>query len=156
MQNRRVAALAIAAVFPVAGLLAAPYAEVADWIPLDDPEVVALAATIDAAGVHGVPDIELREDHNYARTSAEVAPYRDVKPWKENFLLQMAYNGPGRGTPEPATLESVKIGFIGPIEATVSVATGGRSHEEALGIPMLQGSRLAIEEWNARGGYRPR
>ena len=38
----------------------------------------------------------------------------------------------------------------------MSIATGGKSHEEALGVPMLQGSRLAIEEWNARGGYRKR
>ena len=45
-----------------------------------------------------------------------------------------------------------KIGFIGPIMSTVSVATGGKSHEEALGVPMLQGARLAIEEWNAKGG----
>ena len=50
----------------------------------------------------------------------------------------------------------MKVGFIGPIQSTVSIATGGRSHEEALGIPMLQGSRLALEEWNARGGYRKR
>jgi ABC-type branched-subunit amino acid transport system substrate-binding protein len=36
---------------------------------------------------------------------------------------------------------------------TVSVATGGASHEEALGIAMLRACRLAIEEANARGGY---
>jgi ABC-type branched-subunit amino acid transport system substrate-binding protein len=53
-------------------------------------------------------------------------------------------------------VDSVKIGFIGPIVPTVSGATGGKSHEEALGIPMLQGSRLAVEEWNARGGYLKR
>jgi ABC-type branched-subunit amino acid transport system substrate-binding protein len=40
--------------------------------------------------------------------------------------------------------------------ATVSVATGGKSHEEPLGIKMLQGSRLAIEQANARGGYLKR
>ena len=50
----------------------------------------------------------------------------------------------------------MKIGFIGPIMSTVSVATGGKSHEEALGIQMLQGAKLAIEEWNARGGYLQR
>ena len=86
----------------------------------------------------------------------DVEPFRGVKPWKENFLLQMAYRGPGRGLPEPEDLETVKVGFIGPIMATVSVATGGKSHEEDLGIPMLQGSRLAVEEWNARGGYLKR
>ena len=37
---------------------------------------------------------------------------------------------------------------------TVSVATGGKSHnEEALGIAMLRAIRLAIEEANAKGGY---
>jgi len=133
-----------------------PTAEGPDWIPLDDPEVLDLVARIDAAGVHGVPEVDLQKDDNYAATSVDVEPFRGVKPWKENFLLQMAYRGPGRGLPEPEDLETVKVGFIGPIMATVSVATGGKSHEEALGIPMLQGSRLAVEEWNARGGYLER
>jgi branched-chain amino acid transport system substrate-binding protein len=127
-----------------------------DWIPLDDPKVLDLAAKIEAAGTYGVPDIELQKDDNYAHTSVDVEPFRGVRPWKENFLLQMAYRGPGRGLPEPQDLETVKVGFIGPIMATVSVATGGKSHEESLGIPMLQGSRLAVEEWNARGGYLKR
>jgi ABC-type branched-subunit amino acid transport system substrate-binding protein len=48
------------------------------------------------------------------------------------------------------------MGFIGPIMSTVSVATGGKSHEEPLGIQMLQGARLAIEEANASGGYLKR
>jgi ABC-type branched-subunit amino acid transport system substrate-binding protein len=39
---------------------------------------------------------------------------------------------------------------------TVSVATGGASHEEALGIAMLRACRLAIEEANAKGGYLKR
>ena len=68
----------------------------------------------------------------------------------------MEYAGAGRGKPEPEQLDTVKIGFIGPIMPTVSVATGGKSHEEALGVTMLQGSQLAIEEWNARGGYLKR
>jgi ABC-type branched-subunit amino acid transport system substrate-binding protein len=68
----------------------------------------------------------------------------------------MEYTGPGRSIPEPEKLESVKLGFIGPIMSTVSVATGGKSHGEALGIQMLRGSRLAIEEANARGGYLDR
>jgi ABC-type branched-subunit amino acid transport system substrate-binding protein len=40
--------------------------------------------------------------------------------------------------------------------ATVSVATGGASHGEALGIQMLRGTVLAIDEANARGGYLKR
>ena len=56
----------------------------------------------------------------------------------------------------PEDVETVKVGFIGPIMQTVSVATGGASHEEALGIPMMQGCRLAVEQWNERGGYLKR
>ncbi len=65
----------------------------------------------------------------------------------------MEYTGPGRAMPEPADVKTVKIGFIGPIRPTVSVATGGKSHEESLGTKMLQGAQLAIDEANARGGY---
>ena len=54
-------------------------------------------------------------------------------------------------------MDTVKIGFLGPIMPTVSVATGGKSHnEEALGIAMLRACRLAIEEANAKGGYLKR
>ena len=127
-----------------------------DWIPLDDPEVLELMELIDAAGAHGTPDVPLQKDDNYALTSVDVEPFRGVKPWKENFLLQMQYYGAGRSIPEPEGLETVKVGFIGPIMATVSVATGGKSHEEALGVPMLQGVRLAVEQWNEWGGYLKR
>ena len=127
-----------------------------DWIPLDDPKLLALVAKIDAAGAHRAPDLELQKDENYALTSVDVEPFGGVQPWKENFLLQMQYYGAGRAIPEPEDLDTVKVGFIGPIMQTVSVATGGKSHEESLGIPMLQGARLAVEQWNERGGYRDR
>ena len=77
-----------------------------------------------------------------------------VEPYKRFFLEEIPYRGPGRDIPEPTDLKSVKIGFIGPIEHTVSVATGGASHEEALGLMMLHGAQLALEQANARGGYR--
>ncbi|HEX6880818.1 MAG TPA: ABC transporter substrate-binding protein, partial [Terriglobales bacterium] len=87
-------------------------------------------------------------------TPVDYEPYGAIKPYKEHFLKQMEYTGAGRNLPEPGPdLKSVKLGFIGPIMSTVSVATGGKSHEERLGISMLEGSKLAIEEWNARGGY---
>jgi len=111
---------------------------------------------IDSVTPYEVPDLRLREDPDYARTSRDVGPFRHVKPFKEHFLLQLEYTGPGRAKPEPENVKTVKIGFIGPIESTVSVATGGRSHEEALGNKMLQGVRLALEEANARGGYLKR
>jgi branched-chain amino acid transport system substrate-binding protein len=120
---------------------------------LIDADTAEVLRRIDAAGAYGVPDIKLKSEQNYAATPADVEPFGGVKPYKEFFLLQMEYTGSGRGIPEPENLKSVKIGFIGPIMSTVSVATGGKSHEEVLGVKMLQGSQLAIEEANAKGGY---
>jgi branched-chain amino acid transport system substrate-binding protein len=93
----------------------------------------------------------------YGNTPDRYAPFgRFAKPYKEFFLEPIEFTGPGREKPEPNGLESVKIGFLGPIEKTVSVATGGMSHEEPLGTKMLQGVQLAIAQANARGGYRNR
>lgn len=116
-------------------------------------EVVEKINSVDA---YEVPDLPLRKDDNYARTSQGVQPFRHVKPYKEHFLLQMEYTGPGRARPEPEHVDAVKIGFIGPIMATVSVATGGKSHAEDLGIKMLRGAQLAIDQANDKGGYLQR
>jgi ABC-type branched-subunit amino acid transport system substrate-binding protein len=120
------------------------------------PGTIEVLRKINSVDAYEVPDLSLREDKNYARTTQDVEPYRHVKPYKEHFLSQIEYTGPGRAIPEPSDIETVKLGFIGPIVSTVSVATGGKSHEEPLGIKMLQGSRLAIEEANAKGGYLKR
>ncbi|UCF13935.1 MAG: ABC transporter substrate-binding protein [Phycisphaerales bacterium] len=111
---------------------------------------------INSVSAYQVPDLELREDESYAKTARDFEPFRHVEPYKEHFLQQIEYTGPGRAIPEPDDIETVKLGFIGPIRSTVSVATGGKSHEEQLGIKMLQGSRLAVEQANARGGYLKR
>ncbi len=100
------------------------------------------------------PDLPLVVDKYSAHSPVDVVPYRHVKPFKEYFLEQMEYTGPGRAMPEPERVETVRIGFIGPIMATVSVATGGKSHEEPLGVMMLRGAKLAVEQANAKGGYR--
>jgi branched-chain amino acid transport system substrate-binding protein len=121
-----------------------------------DPETTELLRKINSASAYEVPDLGLREDTIYAKTTQDVEPFRHVKPYKEHFLLQMEYTGPGRAKPEPENIETVKIGFIGPIMSTVSVATGGKSHEEPMGIKMLEGARLSIEQANAEGGYLKR
>ena len=123
---------------------------------VDDPYVNEVLEKINSVDAYEVPDLKLKKDKNYANTAADVEPFGGVKPFKEHFLEQMEYTGPGRAIPEPEDLDTVKIGFIGPIMSTVSVATGGKSHEEPLGIRMLQGARLAIEEANAEGGYLKR
>ncbi|MHC4219618.1 MAG: ABC transporter substrate-binding protein [Planctomycetota bacterium] len=121
-----------------------------------DEELHELLRAINAVDAYEVPELLVRQQTNYARTPDDVEPFGPVKPFKEHFLEQLEYTGPGRAIAEPADLDSVKLGFIGPIMPTVSVATGGRSQGEDLGIQMLQGARLAIEEANAGGGYHAR
>ena len=111
---------------------------------------------INSVDPYEVPDLRLKNDKNYAHTADDIRPFGHVKPFKHHFLEQLEYTGPGRAKPEPEDVKTVKLGFIGPIMSTVSVATGGKSHEETLGIKMLQGARLAIEEANAGGGYLKR
>lgn len=123
--------------------------------PRPKPSIEEILKLIDVGPYH-VPPLPLMTNQNYARSPADVEPFGAVKPFKEHFLTQMEYTGPGRGIPEPEHVESVKIGFLGPIMPTVSVATGGKSHEEVLGIAMLRGCRLAIEQANGQGGYHRR
>jgi ABC-type branched-subunit amino acid transport system substrate-binding protein len=118
-----------------------------------DTETILEAIDVDA---YEVPDLPLKKSSNYASSATDVTPFGYVTPYFEHFLEQMEYTGPGRAIPEPEHVDAVKIGFLGPIEPTVSVATGGKSHAEALGIAMLRGARLAIEEANAAGGYHRR
>ena len=121
-----------------------------------DEDTQRVLDAIEKAGAGGIVELDLAKDENYASTSTDVEPYRHVKPFKEHFLLQMEYTGPGRAKPEPEQVDTVKLGFIGPISPTVSVATGGASHEESLGQSMLQGCQLAIEAANQHGGYLKR
>jgi ABC-type branched-subunit amino acid transport system substrate-binding protein len=110
----------------------------------------------------------------YGKTPAEYAPYsRFVKPYKRFFIDTLQYPGYGRHIPEPAHIDTVKLGFIGPIIGFVSESVGGpenikfnvnenittwdgysMSYLAPIGIKMLQGARLAVEQANARGGYR--
>ena len=125
---------------------------------IERPEDLDLPTVLERinVGPFALPDLPLKTNRNYAHASADVQPFGGVKPFKEHFLVQMEYNGPGRGVPEPEQVDTVKIGFLGPIMPTVSVATGGKSHEEILGMAMLRGCRMALEEANAKGGYLTR
>ena len=121
-----------------------------------DAETQKVLGEINSLNAYQRPNLPLKLEDRYAHTPDEVTPHGEAKPDKKHFLLQMEYTGPGRAIPEPEDVKTVKIGFLGPIYPTVSVATGGKSHEETLGKRMLQGAELAIEEANARGGYLKR
>jgi branched-chain amino acid transport system substrate-binding protein len=120
-------------------------------------DLPTLLNRIHAVGPYEAPELPLKTNLNYASSPADIEPFGAVTPYLEHFLVQMEYTGAGRAIAEPEQLESVKIGFLGPIMPTVSVATGGSSHnEEALGLAMLRACRLAIEQANAHGGYHRR
>lgn len=125
-------------------------------VPIEPSMKPVLDAVRSIHDPYRVPKLPLRIDQNYGQTPRDLEPFGYVAPFKRHFLVQMEYTGPGRGIPEPENVDTVKIGFLGPIEPTVSVATGGRSHEENLGQMMLRGTQLAIEEANDQGGYRRR
>jgi branched-chain amino acid transport system substrate-binding protein len=112
----------------------------------------------------------------YGGTPREYEPYnRFVKPYKRFFLDPLVYPGYGRQIPEVQSPDTVRIGFIGPIISKEQDDTGDirtepmrvnervtrwdgyqASYLAPIGIKMLQGARLAIEQANKKGGYHGR
>ncbi len=78
-----------------------------------DAATLEVLEKINSVSAYEGPDLGLREDENYAKTTDDVEPFRHVKPYKEHFLVQVEYTGPGRAIPEPNDIETVKLGFIG-------------------------------------------
>ena len=90
---------------------------------------------------------EDKEQENYGNTPDEIFPFsRFQDPYIRHFIYPMQpYLGPGREKPEPTDLEEVRIGFLGPMEGSNIIEYGTQ---------MRQGAELAMEEANARGGYK--
>lgn len=83
---------------------------------------------------------------NYGNTPDEIYPYQKYqKAYKYHFLEPTQFYGAGREKLPPKDLKEVRIGFLGPLEGSVIVP---------LGIQMLQGASLALEEANKKGGYK--
>ena len=83
---------------------------------------------------------------NYGNIPDELVAYdKYMKAYKYHFLEPMKFYGAGREIPPPTNLNEVRIGFLGPLEGSILVT---------LGKQMLQGSTLAIEEANKKGGYK--
>jgi ABC-type branched-subunit amino acid transport system substrate-binding protein len=81
----------------------------------------------------------------YAGEPEDLSPYsRFASPYDLNYTHPNIYAGAGRDLPEPKNLTEVRIGFFGPIE---------QNPESVFGLRMLHGAQLAVEEWNAHGGY---
>ena len=91
---------------------------------------------------------EVRDDRvpAYANTPEKMRPYAGFHGhYKLFFADEQPFLGTGREKPAPEGLEHVKIGILAPL---------AESHETYLGRRMLRGAQIAIEEANARGGYR--
>lgn len=83
---------------------------------------------------------------NYGNIPDELVAYdRYQKAYKYHFLEPIKFYGAGREKIPPAGLKEVRIGFLGPLEGSII---------NSLGKQMLQGSMLAIEEANKKGGYK--
>ena len=86
-----------------------------------------------------------REVVPYAGEPDDMRPYaKFAEPYDTNYSHPNIYVGAARDIPEPKNLTEIRIGFFGPIE---------NNPESVLGLRMLHGAQMAVDEWNARGGY---
>ena len=103
------------------------------------------AAHICECGKHPPGPPRDREVVPYAGEPADMRPYaKFAAPYDTNYTRPNIYVGAARDIPEPKGLTEIRIGFFGPIE---------NNSESVLGLRMLHGAQLAVDEWNARGGY---
>lgn len=104
--------------------------------------------------------LSLKEDERYYNTPDDMIPYKRHKPYVRFFLdswnTGLEYTGPGRDYPEPTDIDTVKIGFLGPLYRVIPQKEGDMMPQQYfdMGQYMLHGAELAIEEANAQGGYR--
>lgn len=83
---------------------------------------------------------------NYGNIPDELVAYdKYQKAYKYHFLKPTWFYGAGREIPPPKNLDEVRLGFLGPLEGSII---------KPLGVQMMQGALLAIEEANKKGGYK--
>ena len=86
------------------------------------------------------------KDLKYGKTPDKLFPYQKFQQaYKYHFIEPVQFYGAGRDKATPEDLEEVRIGFLGPLEGSSLVP---------LGEQMLNGATLALEQANAKGGYK--
>lgn len=86
------------------------------------------------------------KEKNYGNTPDEIVPYANFQnAYVKHFEEPLPFRGAGREKAEPVGLETVRIGFLGPLD---------KSKDKAKGKQLLQGAMLALEQANAKGGYK--
>lgn len=91
-----------------------------------------------------------KTEPRYANMPDEAVPYRRfTKPYFDWFVQEntLEYNGAADQRPDGdlSKLSEIAIGFFAPVE---------NNPESVFGVPALHGGQLAIEEANARGGFK--
>ena len=113
--------------------------------PSTGPEPSKKVARACECGAHPPGPPRDREVVPYAGEPADMMPYaKFAVPYDTNYTRPNIYVGAARDIPEPKDLTEVRIGFFGPLE---------NNSESVLGMRMLHGAQLAVEEANAGGGY---
>jgi ABC-type branched-subunit amino acid transport system substrate-binding protein len=103
--------------------------------------IVFLIILLPVTGIQGQ-----EKKANYGNIPDELVAYdKFQKAYKYHFLTPTLFYGAGREKLPPTDLKEVRIGFLGPLEGSILVN---------LGKQMLQGTMLAIEEANSKGGYK--
>jgi ABC-type branched-subunit amino acid transport system substrate-binding protein len=104
-----------------------------------------MPARICECGKNPPPPPRDREVTPYAGEPEDMRPYsKFAAPYDANYTRPNIYMGAARDIPVPRDVTEVRIGFFGPIE---------HNSESVLGLRMLHGAQLAVEEANAGGGY---
>ena len=109
------------------------------------PETGKTKARVCECGAHPPGPPRDREVVPYAGEPDDLKPYsKFAAPYDTNYTHPNIYLGAARDIPEPKNLKEIRIGFFGPIE---------HNSESVLGLRMLHGAQMAVDEANAAGGY---
>ncbi len=87
----------------------------------------------------------------YANMPPVAEPYGGFRKPYQQWLVEpntLEYDGAARSEVDGdvAALKTIKLGFLGPLDAA--------NEDSPYGIAMLHGAQMAVEEANAKGGYR--
>ena len=87
----------------------------------------------------------------YANMPPAAAPYGGFRKAYQEWYVEpdtLEYDGAARSEPDGdvAALKTINLGFLGPLDAA--------NEDSPHGIAMLHGAQMAVEDANAKGGYR--
>ena len=110
--------------------------------------VLFVGLMIRALLLPGSDAILMAQTPTHANTPIEIYPFSNyMVPNYMWFEERHPYRGAAREYEFPTDIESVKVGFIGPLD-------GAQEYYSMNGQQMLQGTKLAFEKANREGGFQ--